>query len=147
MTETHWNLFWKRFFHKIVHFFQNINSFSLNLITYICEIGFFSMWNFMLSYFITTSMINAMLIGDAIYDLHWYQLSHSEQFIVQMLVQRSQTPFQLKGLGIFNCSLETYLKVIQAICSITKCSFMNQNFFVFQMVKTALSYYMIFRRL
>lgn len=66
----------------------------------------------MLSYFLTTSTINAMAIGYRIYDLHWYQLPRGEQFIVQMLLHRSQFPFEFKGLGIFVCSLETFLKVI-----------------------------------
>lgn len=62
----------------------------------------------------TTSTINAMLIGDRIYDLHWYQLSRNEQFIAQMPICRSQKPFQLRGLGVFPCSLETYMRVIEA---------------------------------
>lgn len=65
----------------------------------------------MLSYFLTTSTINAMSIGYRVYDLQWYQLPRAEQFIVQMLLHRSQVPFELKGLGIFVCSLEKYLMV------------------------------------
>lgn len=60
-------------------------------------------------------MINVMTIGDHIYELHWYQLSRNEQFVVQMIIARSQKPFELKGLGVFECSLETFLKVIE-IC-------------------------------
>lgn len=52
-----------------------------------------------------------MSIGDRMFDLHWYQLRRSEQFIVQIMIQRAQRPFELKGLGVFVCSLETYLKV------------------------------------
>lgn len=55
--------------------------------------------------------MNAMLVGDRIYELNWYEISRKEQFIVQMMIQRAQRPFELKGLGVFVCSLETYLKV------------------------------------
>lgn len=52
-----------------------------------------------------------MFVGDRIYELHWYQMSREEQFLVLMVIQRSQMPFELKGLGLFVCSLENYLKV------------------------------------
>lgn len=55
-----------------------------------------------------------MSIGDQMYDLQWYQLSRNEQFIVRMLIERSQKPLELKGLGFFVCSLQTYLLVIVA---------------------------------
>lgn len=52
-----------------------------------------------------------MSVGDITYGLSWYQLPHDEQFIVQTIIQRSQKPFELKGLGVFVCSLDTYVKV------------------------------------
>lgn len=56
-------------------------------------------------------MDNVRSIGRLIYDLHWYQLSHRDRFIVQMMIQRSEQQYEVKALGIFVCSLETYLKV------------------------------------
>lgn len=56
-------------------------------------------------------MINVTTIGDHMYELHWYQLPRSEQFAVQMIIKRSHKTFELKGLGVFECSLETFLKV------------------------------------
>lgn len=67
----------------------------------------------MLCYFTTSATINAMLVGDRIYELNWYEKSRNEQFMVQVMIQRAQKPFDLKGLGVFVCSLETYLKVKQ----------------------------------
>lgn len=52
-----------------------------------------------------------MALCDVIYDLHWFQLSRGEQFVVQTIIQRSQQQFELRGLGILMCSLDTYLKV------------------------------------
>lgn len=80
--------------------------FDINELIYILSI------NFILSYFITTLTTNGHLIGDIAYDSLWYQLPHDEQFIVQMIIRRAQTPFTLIGLGVFTCSLETFLRVI-----------------------------------
>lgn len=52
-----------------------------------------------------------MSIGDLTYCLSWYQLTSKEKLVIQMIIGRSQKPFQLKGLGVFACSLETYLTV------------------------------------
>lgn len=96
---------------NLLKFFQNITSFSFNLVTNISGFLFLLCLNYMLCFFITTATLNAMSIGDRMFDLHWYQLRRSEQFIVQIMIQRAQRPFELKGLGVFVCSLETYLKV------------------------------------
>lgn len=53
-----------------------------------------------------------MHIGDLTYGISWYQLPRDEQFVVQSIIQRSQKLFELKGLGVIVCSLETYLRVI-----------------------------------
>lgn len=71
------------------------------------------MSNYVLCFCISATTINVMSLGDVIYDLHWYQLPHRQQFIVQMIIQRSQQQFELKALSIFVCSLDTYLKVIE----------------------------------
>lgn len=85
----------------------------MDLITSVGGLIFLSTWNFMLCYFTTSATINAMLVGDRIYELNWYEKSRNEQFMVQVMIQRAQKPFDLKGLGVFVCSLETYLKVKQ----------------------------------
>lgn len=65
----------------------------------------------MLCYFVTTSMLKTMTIGDRVYELYWYQLSRSEQYIVRMIINRTQKPFHIRILGVFKCSLGTFLKV------------------------------------
>lgn len=80
--------------------------FDINELIYILSI------NFILSYFITTLTTNGHLIGDIAYDSLWYQLPNNEQFIVQMIIRRAQKPFTLNALGVFSCSLETFLTVI-----------------------------------
>lgn len=90
-----------------------MTSFTFNLLARIGGVVFLSMINYSLCYFVTTSAINATSIADRIYDLQWYQLSSTEQFFVQMVIRRAQKPFELKGLGVFVCSLQIFLKVIQ----------------------------------
>lgn len=53
-----------------------------------------------------------MVMGDLVYDLHCYQLLPDDQFIVQTIIQRAQKLCELRGLGVFVCSLGTFLKVI-----------------------------------
>lgn len=77
----------------------------------ITGVVFFTSINCMLCFFITISTANGMVIGDLAYDLYWYQLLPHDQFIVQTIIQRPQKPCELRGLGVFACSLATFLKV------------------------------------
>lgn len=56
-------------------------------------------------------MVNAVLIGDTAYESYWYQMAHDDKVIVEMIIRRAQRPYEIKGLGVFVCSLETYLRV------------------------------------
>lgn len=79
--------------------------------TSVGELLAFSIADYILCYFVTTSTINAMSIGDQIYNLCWYQLPRNDQYIVETIIRRAQKTIELKGLGVFVCSLMTYLKV------------------------------------
>lgn len=51
-------------------------------------------------------------VGDVIYsDLLWYKLSIRQQKLLILPIQRAQKLFRLRGYGIFDCSLELFLKV------------------------------------
>lgn len=50
-------------------------------------------------------------IGDIFYESAWYRLTVKQQQMFVLPVQRAQSKFRLTGLGIFECSLETYLTV------------------------------------
>lgn len=91
--------------------FQNVTHFSFNLIAFFTGLIFLCIMNYMLCYFITTLTSNVASISDRIYDLNWYQLPQNEQIVIQVIIRRAQIPFELKGLGVFVCSLETYLRV------------------------------------
>lgn len=81
------------------------------MITYVGALSYVSILNYMLCYFVTTGTLHAVSIADRIYDLHWYQLPQNNQIYVKFMIKRAQRPFELKGLGVFVCSLETFLGV------------------------------------
>lgn len=60
---------------------------------------------------ITVLVENVKSIGNLIYGLRWYQLSSNDQFLVKMIIQRSEQQYEVRAFGIFVCSLETFLKV------------------------------------
>lgn len=91
--------------------FQEIAHFSVNVAFVLITLQFFSTVNYVLCFLITSLTIDAMTIGDILYDLNWYQLPRAEQYIVQIIIRRSQDSIEMKGLGVFVCSLETFLKV------------------------------------
>lgn len=52
-------------------------------------------------------------IGDVVYNnLFWYKMSVNERKCIMFIIRQSQKEFRLKGLGMINCSLATYLTVI-----------------------------------
>lgn len=90
---------------------QDISRFSYNLASELTELLFFTFVNFILCFLVTMSTTNTMSVGDKVYELLWYQLPRNERLIVRTIMRRSQKPFELKGLGVFVCSLETYVRV------------------------------------
>lgn len=51
-------------------------------------------------------------IGDVAYNSLWYEVLVKEQKMIILTICQSQRKFQLTGLGIVDCSLETFLRVI-----------------------------------
>lgn len=83
----------------------------MSLISIVSELEFHLVYNYALCYFVTTIATNALMIGDIVYDLAWHQLPCAEQQFMRMVMHRSQKMIKIKGLGVFVCSLETFLKV------------------------------------
>ena len=101
-------------------------------------------------------MLDAISIDSIIYHSLWYEMPRVEQVYVELIMQRSQKPFEIKGLGVFVCSLETYLRVFYILHAIelefvllstaTKLMILF-DMLTFQLVRNAISYYMVFRKL
>lgn len=83
----------------------------LRLIVSIAQLVYHGIENYVMCYFISSMAAKAVSIGGIAYNSPWYQMSRNEQFMVEMIIRRSQRPYEIKGMGVFVCSLETYLKV------------------------------------
>lgn len=83
----------------------------MSLISIVSELEFHLAYNYALCYFVTTITTGGQMIGDIVFDLDWYQLPSAGQQFSRMVMHRSQKVIKIKGLGVFVCSLETFLKV------------------------------------
>lgn len=102
-------LFW--FFLTIFYIFQDVTELSLDFIFDINELVYILGINFILSYFVTALTTSAHHVGNIVYDSLWYEMPKQEQFMVQMVMRHAQRPFELRGMGVFVCSLQTFLTV------------------------------------
>lgn len=84
------------------------------LIFFLCfgEVLYYAINIFLLCFFISVITIDTGSIGDIAYNSPWYQMTHTEHVIIEMVIRRSQRPCELKGLGVIVCSLETYQRVM-----------------------------------
>lgn len=96
-----------------------------------------------LSEHITTSLSK---ISNVFYGSLWYHLPPRHQKLITLAMARSQQEFHLEGLAIISCSLETFGKVICFGYNMYKSLTYFDSFFVRQIVKTACSYFLMFRR-
>lgn len=67
--------------------------------------------NFILCNYMYTITSDIRSTGDIAYSSPWYQMSRMERICVEMIIRRSQQLRELRGLGLFVCSLEVYFKV------------------------------------
>lgn len=90
---------------------QNATNGNLDVVTNFNEICYFVSDNSVLCYFISIIMANALQISDTAYESRWYLMTAEDQVIIEMVIRRAQRPFEIKGLGVLVCSLETLLRV------------------------------------
>lgn len=74
-------------------------------------LSYVALETYVVCYFISSLNIEMATIGDIAYNSPWYRMSRNETIVVQMIIRRSQQSCELKGLDVFVCSLETFLKV------------------------------------
>lgn len=63
------------------------------------------------SYFSETITTNSFAIGEDPYNSLWYKMPMKQQKAVMLMIMRSQIEFRLTGVGMVDCSLETFLAV------------------------------------
>lgn len=90
---------------------QDIAIFWLVFLSDLIALVLLMLASFVLFYCISITTFNTMSIGDTIYTIHWYQLPCKEQAVVRLIIRRSQVQFQVRAIGMIECSLETYSKV------------------------------------
>lgn len=107
---------------------------------FLCQCVF----SFVSSYYANEITLRGLGISNVIYDGNWIDASLSNQRTVPLIMQRSQAPFYLQGLGLFDISLEVYLRVIDFLIILLRKLFtiFTMNF---QLIKASIQYYMVFR--
>lgn len=86
--------------------------------------------------------------GNAAYESNWYNQSPKNQKLLILLIARAQKPNIFMGYKMIYCSLEAFGKVnISLNILMGKSSNRNHFHFIFQLNKTAATYYMLFRNL
>lgn len=118
----------------------------------------------MLCFFITTVTTNAQTIGYIVYNSLWYRFDRHEKYRIRMIIHRAQQPFNILGLGVLVCSLETFLKVFARVLEICERQYKalfsvlcnkfdhlrhSAHFLsIFpKLTRSAISFYMVFRQL
>lgn len=66
-------------------------------------------------------------IGDIFYNSVWYRLPVKEQCLMLQPIERAQRVFRLKGLGLFDCSLDVFTTVKILVLSIFSSYFIHTN--------------------
>ena len=51
-------------------------------------------------------------VAETFYHSHWYRLPTNMQKMFILMIRRAQSPFNLRGLNFFLCSLEQFSKVM-----------------------------------
>lgn len=73
------------------------------------------MWMFVYCYFGTHITMALNDIGIAVHESNWYNYPIQVQQALGLTIARARIPFIFKGLKMFNCNLETFLKVKEKI--------------------------------
>lgn len=86
--------------------------FDVTIITSITILGLHLSIVFILCLYGEALSAQSLQVTNIIYsNLLWYKLPVQQQQILNMPIRRAQKIFRLKGYGIFDCSMELYLKV------------------------------------
>lgn len=86
--------------------------FDVTIITSITLLGLHLTIVFILCFYGEALSAQSFQVTDIIYsNLLWYKLPVQKQRILDIPIRRAQKIFRLKGYGIFDCSMDLFLKV------------------------------------
>lgn len=93
-------------------------------------------------------------IADIAFDAHWFTFPVDDQKLFPMVIQRTQKQTRLSGYQIITCSRETFLSVCLCVCGFclkidkfTQIISHNTSKTLLQLLQSAVSYFIVFRRL
>lgn len=118
-----------------------------NTFTNVSTLGLHNTMLFILCHFSEKFTDRSYDVGDVIYsDLLWYKLSIRQQKLLILPIQRAQKLFRLRGYGIFDCSLELFLKVNPNSfqCHLILFRFCCKFLFIWTFLDTSLFYLLFF---
>lgn len=146
------NMYCKNFgFIFCIIFFQNLKHLNLKAIPDLyCICVYFFVFPFIFCHFATNATNRLLSIGDIVYsEIRWYRLPPNLQKYVQFIILRSQVPSNITGLGVVECTMESY-------ATVSKKTVFWRNLFnltdllvimLFQLVQSAYSYFVAIREL
>lgn len=88
-------------------------------------------------------------IGEQLYHSPWYKMDETDQRAIGLIIRRAQIPFYYDGGKIIICNMQFYLTVCRSFSWFLLEGRSNTvfNLFRFQLIRSAMSYYAIFRQL
>lgn len=108
---------------------------------------------FLYCYYGNRSTIDYAQMAHSLYESNWYQHSVGLQRFFKMMIANAQRPLFYHGFRIVQLNLETYLKVTNHYNRIifANVTGSHSNAFrlllLFQLLKTVISYYLMFKTL
>ncbi|XP_031636184.1 uncharacterized protein LOC116349071 [Contarinia nasturtii] len=110
---------------NLLQFDQEISDFSLAMALNINALLNQVLLNYVTCNYSTNVALKVCTVADVAFDAHWYSFPVADQKLFPLLIQRTQKQIRLSGYDIINCSRETFILFL----------------------KSAVSYFLVFRRL
>lgn len=90
---------------------QTIKEFNFSILLNMNSFFTQILLNYISCYHANNVTLKSSSVADIAYDMRWYTFPVQEQRFIIRMIQRAQKPFHLKGFGIVDCTLATFLNV------------------------------------
>lgn len=124
---------------------QILKSIDFNIFVVLISVSMGSGTVLLYCYVGTFTTTQFLYYADATYESAWYSYPLNMQKAVQMIIADAQRPLIFYGFGVIDLNLITFTKVRAFFeCDILQ---LNVHNYAFQVMKTVVSYYLMFKRL
>lgn len=110
----HTNSYYRSNLRKHFQMEFQIILFIYSILAVLCAV----VWTFLYCYFATHATDRLTKIGNNIYESSWYEFPINIQKYLILIIIRSQNPIYFTGLGLLNCTLESFGKVSQNVLNL-----------------------------